>query len=282
MSGSYALGSYASGAYAVGSYVSGARLKITFASVQPVISPGYLSSIVDYMDPSGNTSGLLRGFLDSVDENLTDGFGEWAIYQATGLMDPGPLANTNLESYYLGRMIGDAFSAVAGTAGTIVGVAEIAGAIGSGAGITVGSGGTAAGAGVMISVAGVTQGATLAVAGSAVASGAMGNFFNSQDKYYEAKADRMNADSGGASRNDVPKQPDNAQTITDNKTVFNQLKKHHGIDPKIASERLHEIKRISGRGPADNVIFDKTGNVYDPVTKEWLGSLTQGGAKNIR
>jgi hypothetical protein len=94
-------------------------------------------------------------------------------------------------------MIGDAFSAVAGTAGTIVGVAEIAGAIGSGAGITVGSGGTAAGAGVMISVAGVTQGATLAVAGSAVASGAMGNFFNSQDKYYEAKADRMNADSSG-------------------------------------------------------------------------------------
>jgi hypothetical protein len=49
----------------------------------------------------------------------------------------------------------------------------------------------------MISVAGVTQGATLAVAGSAVASGALGNFFNSQDKYYEAKADRMNADSSG-------------------------------------------------------------------------------------
>jgi hypothetical protein len=43
--------------------------------------------------------------------------------------------------------------------------------------------------------------------------------------------------------------------------------------------RLHEIKAATGRGPADDVVFDLTGNVYDPGTGELLGSLTAGGAK---
>jgi hypothetical protein len=52
----------------------------------------------------------------------------------------------------------------------------------------------------------------------------------------------------------------------------------------IGKRRLLHILGNTGdyRGPADNVIFDMTGNVYDPVTKEWLGSLTQGGAKTIK
>jgi len=31
----------------------------------------------------------------------------------------------------------------------------------------------------------------------------------------------------------------------------------------------------AGRGPADNVLFDLTGGVYDPKTLEWIGSLTE-------
>ncbi len=33
---------------------------------------------------------------------------------------------------------------------------------------------------------------------------------------------------------------------------------------------------------SSNVLFDRTGGVYDPVTREFLGSLTEGGAKHIR
>jgi hypothetical protein len=33
------------------------------------------------------------------------------------------------------------------------------------------------------------------------------------------------------------------------------------------------------RGPADNVLFDLSGGVYDPETLESLGSLTEGGAE---
>jgi hypothetical protein len=61
--------------------------------------------------------------------------------------------------------------------------------------------------------------------------------------------------------------------------VFRRLERFHGIDPNLASDRLHAIKRISGRAAMDNVIFDLTGNVYDPLTLEWLGSLTEGGSQ---
>ena len=54
-----------------------------------------------------------------------------------------------------------------------------------------------------------------------------------------------------------------------------------GRDPALASERLHQIKAAAGRGAADNVLFDLSGGVYDPVTGTWLGSLTEGGAKPL-
>ena len=74
----------------------------------------------------------------------------------------------------------------------------------------------------------------------------------------------------------------NARILTESSDVFKHLEKYNGIDPRLASDRLHEIKKASGRGGADNVIFDMTGNVYDPITKEWLGSLTQGGAQAVK
>jgi hypothetical protein len=60
--------------------------------------------------------------------------------------------------------------------------------------------------------------------------------------------------------------------------IFRRLALFHGISPQTASQRLHALKKAVGRGPADNVLFDLTGNVYDPVTRRWIGSLTQGGA----
>jgi hypothetical protein len=58
-----------------------------------------------------------------------------------------------------------------------------------------------------------------------------------------------------------------------------RLERFHGIDQHLASERLHTMKSKLGYHPDDNVIFDLTGNVYDPRTLELLGSLTEGGAK---
>lgn len=56
-------------------------------------------------------------------------------------------------------------------------------------------------------------------------------------------------------------------------------KSYHGIDPVLASERLHNLKDKCGYGADDNVIFDFCGGVYDPETLDWIGSLTEGGAQ---
>lgn len=70
-----------------------------------------------------------------------------------------------------------------------------------------------------------------------------------------------------------------AKTTKEIEDVFKHLEEHHGIDRKLASERLHKIKQENGLGGADNVILDYTGNVYSPQTLELVGSLTEGGAK---
>ena len=58
-------------------------------------------------------------------------------------------------------------------------------------------------------------------------------------------------------------------------TITWRLKTYHGIDPETASARLHKIKEgIQGN---HDVTFDLTGNVYDAVSGDLLGSLTQGG-----
>lgn len=67
--------------------------------------------------------------------------------------------------------------------------------------------------------------------------------------------------------------PKNARIIKNPETIFKRLEKFHGVDPNVASKRLHDIKYATGRGGADNVIFDRTGGVYDPETRELLGNL---------
>jgi hypothetical protein len=73
--------------------------------------------------------------------------------------------------------------------------------------------------------------------------------------------------------------PGNARLTNNVDDVFRRLAKHNGIEPRLASERLHQIKKANGLGAADNVVFDRTGNVFHPTTGERIGSLTEGGAK---
>lgn len=76
--------------------------------------------------------------------------------------------------------------------------------------------------------------------------------------------------------------PDGAYCGANRRLLRCRLASHNGIDPRLAGERLHEIKKAMGRGGADNVVFDLTGNIFSPETGAWLGSLTAGGAKRIR
>ena len=76
--------------------------------------------------------------------------------------------------------------------------------------------------------------------------------------------------------NALPKSARLTENVDD---VFQRLEKHNGIDHNVASDRLHDIKSEFGFGGADNVVLDRTGNVFNPHTGEWMGSLTSGGAR---
>jgi RHS repeat-associated protein len=77
----------------------------------------------------------------------------------------------------------------------------------------------------------------------------------------------------------ILKAGENVRIIKNPEIVYKHLEKNHGIDPVDASKRLHDIKKNAGRGPADNVLLDLTGGVYDPKTGDRLGSLTEGGSR---
>lgn len=99
---------------------------------------------------------------------------------------------------------------------------------------------------------------------------------HASDSATEHRPRESRPNDGKQTRHDLPAR---ARTTTNVDTVFARLERFNGIDRHLASERLHELKAAFGRGGADNVLFDLSGNVYDPQTKEWLGSLTAGGAK---
>jgi RHS repeat-associated protein len=71
--------------------------------------------------------------------------------------------------------------------------------------------------------------------------------------------------------------PGRARTFNSFDDAAAHLKRYHGVDPRDASARLHAIKNSSGLRGDENVLIDRTGNVYDSVTRERLGSLTRGG-----
>jgi len=68
--------------------------------------------------------------------------------------------------------------------------------------------------------------------------------------------------------------PDHARKA-DIDEVYRRLRKYHRVERHVASDRLHKLKEGEGRPPDADLLFDLTGNVYDPVTRERLGSLTK-------
>jgi hypothetical protein len=66
--------------------------------------------------------------------------------------------------------------------------------------------------------------------------------------------------------------PAAARTTTDDQYIFDRLEDNNGISPELASARLHAIKAEFGLGGADNVAFTMSGDVYDPVTGEYLAA----------
>jgi RHS repeat-associated protein len=79
-----------------------------------------------------------------------------------------------------------------------------------------------------------------------------------------------------------PVLPAAARSTTNVAEVFRRLQQFNGIDPTLASERLHQIKAAAGLGAAENVLFDLSGGVYHPVTRALLGNMTTGGAGGWR
>lgn len=60
--------------------------------------------------------------------------------------------------------------------------------------------------------------------------------------------------------------------------AYAHLREFHGVDPGTATERLHRIKQRSGLGPTTNVVIGRTGDVYEEMSGEFLGSLTNPAA----
>ena len=59
---------------------------------------------------------------------------------------------------------------------------------------------------------------------------------------------------------------------------FAHLERFHRISRYTASIRLHHIKLLAGVGPAEAVVFGRTGDVYLEVTCEHLGMLSDPAA----
>jgi hypothetical protein len=76
--------------------------------------------------------------------------------------------------------------------------------------------------------------------------------------------------------------PEAARVTTKASTAFAHVARFNGIPRWLASDRLHAIKRAAGLGGADNVLFDFSGGIWHSETREWLGSLTEGGARGWR
>ncbi len=73
--------------------------------------------------------------------------------------------------------------------------------------------------------------------------------------------------------------PNDAKLSRDKDDIFKNLDQNHGISNDIASERLHKLKEANGLRGDEDVIIDRTGNVFNSHTGEKMGSLTEGGAK---
>jgi len=89
--------------------------------------------------------------------------------------------------------------------------------------------------------------------------------------------------SAGAQRSDdprdVPDIPGNPYRGSDAPSrAYEHLHDYHGISLGAATDRLHRIKQRSGLSPMASVVIGRTGDVYDEMNGEYLGSLTDPAA----
>jgi len=66
-----------------------------------------------------------------------------------------------------------------------------------------------------------------------------------------------------------------ARTTNDTDALFQHLEETYGLDPNVASARLHAIKASMMEGNPD-VILTWSGGVYSPISGDYLGDLLQG------
>ena len=74
---------------------------------------------------------------------------------------------------------------------------------------------------------------------------------------------------------DIPGRPFTGKTAPEN--AYRHLEDVSGLDPHVASDRLHILKKKGNLGPADDGAIGRTGDVYNAETGELLGSLTDPG-----
>lgn len=73
-----------------------------------------------------------------------------------------------------------------------------------------------------------------------------------------------------AERQGIPK---NSLT-TNQEEVFGHLEKHTEIPTHKLSRKLHELKKAGGFNPDTDMVFDRSGSVFNPKTGEHVGELT--------
>ena len=138
---------------------------------------------VNFIDPSGNNAGdILFGAAQALDENNLGGAVGWLANK----FGKGYREIDLKYDYYLGRVIGDALSALYGAGVSASGICEIIGSIVAGSTVTVGSGGTLAVGGVSISVAGAATGTATAAYGGTVVMMSAGKFGSDVSKMQQA------------------------------------------------------------------------------------------------
>ena len=70
----------------------------------------------------------------------------------------------------------------------------------------------------------------------------------------------------------IPGNPFTGKTAA--QQAFRHLERFHGVDPAVASHRLHRLKQQAGLQANDDVVIGRTGDVYVADTGDRVGSLT--------
>jgi RHS repeat-associated protein len=220
-----------------------------------------LNSPLKYQDPTGHDPW-------SVIADFAYGFlAQWRLNQ--GLLTPQQVAALSVkrdesDASVVGRHVGNVASVAQG-------VAEMVGGVGLATGG--GLGGAAScpvtvGAGCVVGAEAVIAGSALTAHGATV--GALG--LGQEVSMLGEAANQLLMAKGSGGSEKIPGNPFRGKHAPEE--AFKHLEKNHGLDPTIASNRLHKLKELFNLAPDDNVVIGRTGDVYDERTGNYLGSLT--------